>query len=262
MPSPDLPPNLDHLFTHRVDTRAVDFVRPADTDRPTWAVYQEARYLGTVHAQVSGAKRHWHVQSLREQHRDLDDAIRALRRPATWQVDQARARRWARDILDDPHMIVLDTQTTSLSDPWAVQIALTDHCGRVLFNEHLNPLADITPAATALHGTTPQKATTAASFSAFVPHLAHLLHGRRCLTYNAPFDYSVLERELHRHFRSPIRAQAWLRKSTWVDAMRPYAAWKGLWSARRGSYRYQQLGSSYDAATNCQLLLTTLEQLR
>ncbi len=48
----------------------------------------------------------------------------------------------------------------------------------------------------------------------------------------------------------------------WVDAMRPYATWKGLWSACRHSYRYQPLGSSYEAVTNCRLLLTTLEQVR
>ncbi|MER7983416.1 3'-5' exonuclease [Streptomyces sp. NPDC095817] len=262
MLSPDPPPNLDHLFTHYVDARAADFVRPADTERPTWAIYQEARYLGTVHAQISDVERHWHVQSLREQYRALDDAVRALRRPAaTWKADRARARSWAHRVLNDPHLIVLDTQTTSLADPWAVQIALTDSRGRVLFNEHLNPRADITPAATALHGITQQEAVTAPLFSQFVPHLAQLLHGRRCLTYNAAFDYNVLERELHRHFHNAAQARMWLARSTWVDAMRPYAAWKGLWSARRNGYRLQRLGSSYDAATNCRLLLTALEQV-
>ncbi|MEU9546208.1 3'-5' exonuclease [Streptomyces mirabilis] len=261
MPSPDLPLKLDHLFTHHVDTRPVDFVRPGDTDRPTWAVYEDTRYLGTVHARFDSGH-HWHVQSLREQHRDLDDAIRALRRPATWRADQARVRRWAHGILSDPRLVVLDVQTTTLTDPWAVQIGLTDRHGVLLFNEHLNPLAHIAPAATALHGITQQEAATSAPFAAIVPRLAQLLHGRRCLTYNAAFDRRVLERELHRHFRSSTRARDWLRQCTWVDAMRPYAAWKGLWSAHRRCYRYQPLGSTYEAVTNCRLLLTTLEQVR
>ncbi|MEU1408763.1 exonuclease domain-containing protein [Streptomyces sp. NPDC005728] len=153
-------------------------------------------------------------------------------------------------------------QTTTLTDAWAVQIGLTDRHGNVLFNEHLNPLADIAPAATALHGITPQQAATAPPFAAFVPHLAQLLYRRRCLTYNAAFDRTVLERELYRYFRSTTQAQAWLGQCTWVDAMRPYAAWKGLWSAHHHSYRYQPLGSSYEAVTNCRLLLTTLEQVR
>ncbi|GAA4339778.1 hypothetical protein GCM10023086_75020 [Streptomyces venetus] len=261
MPSPDLPLQLSHFFTRTVDTRAVHFVRPGDTDRPTWAVYEGTRYLDTVHAQFDTG-RHWHVQSLREQHPRLDDAIRAMRRPASWRAEHERVRRWARSILTDPHLVVLDVQTTTLTDPWAVQISLTDRHGNVLFNEHLNPLADIAPAATALHGITPQQAATAPPFAVFVSRLAQLLHHRRCLTYNAAFDRAVLERELHRYFRSTARAHAWLGQCTLVDAMQPYAAWKGLWSAHHHSYRYQPLGSSYEAVTNCRLLLTKLEQVR
>ncbi|MFG2794020.1 exonuclease domain-containing protein [Streptomyces sp. NPDC048419] len=261
MPSPDLPLHPSHLFTRTVDARAAHFVRPGDTDRPTWAVYEDTCYLGTVHAQFDSG-RHWHVQSLKEQHLRLDDAVRALRRPATWPADHERVGRWARNVLADPRLVVLDVQTTTLTEPWAVQIGLTDRHGNVLFNEHLNPLADVAPAATALHGITQQRAAAAPPFAAFVPHLAQLMHGRRCLTYNAAFDRRVLERELHRYFRCTTRARAWLGKSTWADAMGPYATWKGLWSARHRSYRCQPLGSSYEAVTNCRLLLTTLEQVR
>ncbi|MGI5380532.1 exonuclease domain-containing protein [Streptomyces sp. CA-251387] len=201
------------------------------------------------------------MQSLREQHPHLDHALRALRRPASWRTDHERVRRWARGILTDPRLVVLDVQTTDLTDPWAVQIGLTDRHGNVLFNEHLNPNARITPAATALHGLTQQQAATVPPFAAFVPRLAQLLFRRRCLTY-AAFDRAVLERELHRYFRSSMRARDWLGQCTWVDAMRPYAAWKGLWSARRHSYRYQPLRSSYEAVTNCRLLLTTIEGVR
>ncbi|MFJ6898192.1 3'-5' exonuclease [Streptomyces hokutonensis] len=261
MPPPDPSLRLEHLFTRTVDARAVNFVRPGDTDRPTWAAYDETHYLGTVHAQFDDG-RHWHVQSLREQHRHLDDAIRALRRPASWQAEHERVRRWASSILTDPRLIVLDVQTTNLTDPWAVQIGLTDRHGNALFNERLNPLADIAPTATSLHGITQQQAATAPPFGAFVPLLAQLLWSRRCLTYNAGFDRRVLERELRRYFHSATRSRAWLGQCTWAEAMRPYAAWKGLWSACRNAYRYQPLGSTYEAVTNCQRLLTTLEQIR
>ncbi|MEW2161155.1 3'-5' exonuclease [Streptomyces sp. NPDC007189] len=202
------------------------------------------------------------MQSLREEHFRLDDAIRAMRRPASWRARHERVRQWAHGILTDPRLVVLDVQTTALTDPWAVQIGLTDRHGNVLFDEHLNPLADIAPAATALHGITTQQVATAPPFAVFVPLLAQLLYRRRCLTYNMAFDRGVLERELYRYFGSTVQARSWLGQCIWVDAIRPYAAWKGLWSAHHHSYRYQPLGSSYEAVTNCRLLLSTLEQVR
>ncbi|WP_369198722.1 3'-5' exonuclease [Streptomyces djakartensis] len=261
MPSPDLPLQLGDLFTRTVDTQDVHLVRPGDTDRPTWAVYEGTRYLGTVHAQIDTG-RHWHVQTLREQHLRLDDAVRAMRRPASWQAKHERVRRWAREMLTEPSLVVLDVQTTGLDDPWALQVGLTDRHGNVLFNEHVNPLADVAPAATALHGISPRQAAAAPPFAVFVPRLAQLLHGRRCLTYNASFDRTVLHRELQRHFHDAATAQAWLDRCTFVDAMQPYSAWRGLWSAHHQSYRYQPLGSSYEAVANCRLLLTTLKQVK
>ncbi|MEV0529944.1 hypothetical protein AB0I66_41710 [Streptomyces sp. NPDC050439] len=43
--------------------------------------------------------------------------------------------------------------------------------------------------------------------------------------------------------------------------MAPYAAWRGLWSAHRRSYRYQPLGSTYNAVANCHLLLDAMQQM-
>ncbi|GLW19902.1 hypothetical protein Stsp01_66450 [Streptomyces sp. NBRC 13847] len=67
------------LFTRTVDAHPVQFVRPADTDRPTWATYEGGRYLGTVSPEPDGGRPLWRVQTTREAHRDLDDAVRAMR---------------------------------------------------------------------------------------------------------------------------------------------------------------------------------------
>ncbi|WP_185932628.1 hypothetical protein [Streptomyces sp. WAC 01325] len=75
------------------------------------------------------------MQSLREQHRHPGDAVRALRRPASWRADRKRVRRWVRSILTDPRLVVLGVQTTSLSDPWVVQGGLTGRHGNVLCDE-------------------------------------------------------------------------------------------------------------------------------
>ncbi|MEV6383163.1 3'-5' exonuclease [Streptomyces sp. NPDC051773] len=254
------PKRLDHLFSRTIDATPVHFVRPVDTDRPSWAAYQHHQYLGTLHAQPDSDS-WWHVQSTRERHTHLDDAVRALRRPATWPSERERVRQWVNALLADPRLLVLDVQTTSLATAWAVQIGMTDRHGNTLFDEIINPLADITPAAAALHGITPEHAATAPTFSALLPTITHIVRGRRCLAYNLDFDRGVLERELRRHHHSDAQAQQWLRTCSWEDAMAPCATWTGLWAAHRHAYRYQPLRGPYNAVANCRTLLTTLRQI-
>lgn len=255
--NPD-PRRLGNLFSRTIDAAPVRFVRPADTDRPTWVAYDSTGYLGTLHAQLDLDGR-WHVQSLGERHLDLDDAIRALRRPASWPAAQAQARRWARAMLKDPRLVVLDIQTTGLDDAWAVQIGLTDRSGNVLLDELVNPMADVTAPAAALHGFSSDQLATAPTFGALVPELVRNLTGRRCLAYNADFDRGVLEREIARLPVSTRHSRTVLEACSWHDAMAPYATWRGLWSARRNAFRYQRLGSTYDAVSNCHRLLETVE---
>ncbi|MFA7764912.1 hypothetical protein [Streptomyces sp. NRRL S-448] len=131
-----------HWLDYVVDGASVQLVRPSDTHRPSWAAYEAARDLGTVHGQFDLDGR-WHVQSLNECHLSLDDAVRALRRLATWAADRERVRRWATGNLRDPHLLALDVQTIGLHTAWAVQIALTDRDGNILFDELANPLAEI-----------------------------------------------------------------------------------------------------------------------
>jgi DNA polymerase-3 subunit epsilon len=50
------PAQWEDLFTRTVDEHPVQFVRPADTDRPTWATYEDSRYLGTLSAELDGGQ--------------------------------------------------------------------------------------------------------------------------------------------------------------------------------------------------------------
>ncbi|MFK4071880.1 exonuclease domain-containing protein [Streptomyces sp. NPDC029674] len=203
----------------------------------------------------------WHIQSLGERHRDLDDAVRALRRPATWLSDRQRVQRWAHHLLSDPSVVVLDVQTTGLEQAWAVQIGVTDRDGTVLLDEQVNPLGDITSAATSLHGLSRDLLVEAPTFATLLPDLGRLLAGHRCLAYNAEFDRGVLEREVQRLPTRMRGAAPLLDSCVWEDAMVPYAAWTGLWSAGRRAYRYQSLGGAYDAVDNCRRLLTTVKRM-
>ncbi|MGW1596998.1 3'-5' exonuclease [Streptomyces sp. NPDC002343] len=260
MRQPDRPFAHQHLFVRTVDAAPVRFVRPSDTDRETWVAYDGPHYLGTVHGQFD-TDGHWHIQSLHEDYLKLDDAVRAMRRPDTWRADRERVRRWARDILNDRRLLVVDVQTTGLTAARAVQIGVTDRDGNALFNELVNPLCDITAAAVTRHGLSPNRLATAPTFGAIMPDLARLLAGRLCLAYNARFDRGVLERETHRLPKNVRGTWGTRTPACWKDAMAPYAAWKGLWSTRHGTYRYQPLGSAYDAITNCRRLLATMHRM-
>lgn len=241
-------------------------VQPNDTDRPMWGAYSRpeqtpASFLGTVHVQDGDQDRRWRVQSTSDRYGHLDDAVRAMRRPTSWRQDRERARRWARTALDDPALRLLDIQTTGLAPAWAVQIAVLDTAGRVLIDEVLDPSAEITPDASALHGITAATVTDAPGFADLLPELTSVLHRRRCVAYGMRFDFRVLLEELNRHFRTSGPARRWMAASRWEDAMPQFAAAAGLWSARHHTYRWQRLDGAYHAATNCQTLLTQMHRL-
>ncbi|MFI9824571.1 3'-5' exonuclease [Streptomyces sp. NPDC052013] len=249
------------LFVREVDELPVQFVKPADTDGPTWAVYQDGAYLGTVSGEHDRGRATWWVQATREAHRCVDDAVRALRRPATWPQEREQAARWAAALLANDSLLAVDVETTGLENPYAVQIAVVDSAGDVLFNEYLRPEAVIEPAAIAVHGITPQRVATAATFGQLLPRLATTLHGHAVVAYNAAFDRTVFERELRRHLGDACTARDWLARIRWHDAMTPYAVWHGLWSAKHGTYRHQPLGGPHDAVADCRLLFDKLHTM-
>lgn len=255
------PARLEDLFTRTVDEHPVQFVRPADTDRPTWAAYEAGTYLGTVSAEPDGGRPRWRVQTTHEAHDDLDDAVRALRRPASWPREREQAARWARRLLADETLTAVDVETTGLDNAFAVQIAAVARDGTVVFNEYVRPNAVIEQAAIAVHKITPDRVEKAPAFGELLPRLADVLHGRTLVSYKADFDRGVFERELVRHHGDAAAAGRWLGRVRWEDAMVPYAVWRGLWSVKRGAYRNQPLGGPHDAVADCKLLLAKLEQM-
>ncbi|MFD7163703.1 3'-5' exonuclease [Streptomyces violascens] len=259
------PRNWADIFTVTVDTVPVNCIRPIDTDRPTWGIYKDGHhtytdYLGTLHARTDSDGL-WHVQKTQERHTTLADAIRTLRRPQSWQAERERVVDWARAILNDTELLLVDVQTTGLSQPWAVQIGALDHQGRILLDETINPDSSIDPRASALHGITTHRVVSAPTFADLLPQLTNLVTGKRCLAYNVAFDKEVFRRELLRHHRREGPVRRWLAASRWEDAMRPCAVAAGLWSAKYGTYQRQRMGGCYDAVRNCRILLDHVRRL-
>jgi DNA polymerase-3 subunit epsilon len=175
------PARWEDLFVRDVDERSVQFVRPADTDRPTWSLYEATVYRGTVTAESDGGRPLWRVQGTREAHRDLDDAIRVLRRPPSWTREREQVAAWARRLLADDSLLAVDVETTGLENAYAVQIAAVDRRGTVVFNEYVQPNAVLEPAAVAVHGITPDRLAQApVVFGELLPRLRALVRGFGC----------------------------------------------------------------------------------
>ncbi|MGI5353619.1 exonuclease domain-containing protein [Streptomyces sp. CA-250714] len=255
------PALLDDLFARDIDGRAARFVRPADTDRHDFAVYDGDDFLGMLYSDQVLGTTGWRLGGTTERHGALDDAVRALRRPRSWPRERAQVSDWARRLLEDESLTAVDVETTGLNEPWAVQIAATDRDGAVLFDAYLDPRAEIEPGAVAVHKITPEKVAGAPTFGELLPALTEALHGRTCVAYNMPFDRECLERELRRHHGSVEAAARWLGGCRWHDAMEPYAVWKGLWSVKRGRYRPQKLGGPHQAVEDCRFLLARVREM-
>ncbi|MFD8146080.1 3'-5' exonuclease [Streptomyces sp. NPDC059708] len=256
------PTTLGDQFAHTVDAVPAHLVRPADTTDAVWVVYEDSQPLGAVSATTREAAGAWRIQTTGERLNSLDDAVRALRRPRTWSRDRAQAADWARRTLADSRTLLIDLETTGLDAPYAVQIAAVDTRGNVLLDTLVNPVAPIEEGATAVHGISAEQLAGAPQFAELLPRLTDALTGRHCVAYQAAFDRDVWNRETARATAAGYHQAAALWASlTWADAMAPYAAWRGLWHAGRGTYRSQRLGGSHQAADDCLTLLSRLEEM-
>lgn len=209
---------------------------------------------------------------------------------AMFRADHDAASKWARQVLDDPATVVLDTETTGLHDAARiVDIAVLSMDGTVLLDSLVNPQVSMPAEATRIHGITDVAVSTAPTFSDLLVSLSTALHGRKAIIYNRDFDKRRLAIELHHHYsaryvnlekprngrrRIHPAARAWLAAQTWEDcAMVAYAEWCGDWTwdyearddeplYRQGDYRWQKLpGAGHRAADDCRAVIEVLKEM-
>ncbi len=209
---------------------------------------------------------------------------------AMFRADHDAAAKWARQILDDPAGVVLDTETTGLHDgARIVEIAVLDIDGTALLDSLVSPGVPIPAEATRIHGITDDMVKDSPTFSDLLVPLTAALQGRKVVIYNRDFDKRRLAIELHRHYsaryvnlekprngrrRIHPAARAWLAAQTWEDcAMGAYAEWCGDWTwdyearddeplYRQGDYRWQPLpGAGHRAADDCRAVIEVLKEM-
>lgn len=106
---------------------------------------------------------------------------------------RSHVRTLAREWVNDPTTVLLDTETTSLNG-WPIEVAVLDMDGRVLLDTLAAPPVPVEDAARAVHGITDDELRKAPTMRRVLDQLAAVLVGRRVLAYNARFDRDVLTR--------------------------------------------------------------------
>nr|WP_223190506.1 3'-5' exonuclease [Streptomyces sp. TRM68416] len=189
------------------------------------------------------------------------------------QAEEHRRRRvaelvdWAQTLVDDPTVVILDSETTGLEeDARIVDLAVYSMGGDVLLDTLIDPGVPVPAESTDIHGITNQMTTGAPSFADVLPRLGEVLKGRRCLIYNKSFDVGRLRHELtvhHRQAGTPdpaAAAAAWISGQQFEDVMLPYSEWFGDWSDYWGDYAWQPLyGGDHRALSDCRAVVDLLK---
>lgn len=156
--------------------------------------------------------------------------------PATSFDDRSVAVEWAKNTLESPSLVILDTETTGLnSTDEIVSIGVIDAQGNVLLDSLIKPLKVIPLAATNIHGISNMDVDSSPRLPEIYPEIARVLNNKVVVGYNIDYDLGMLRANCKRHKLPPIKPM--------VDycAMKKYAQFKGARNDMTGEYKWFKL---------------------
>jgi len=144
-------------------------------------------------------------------------------------------RRWAQDLLARPDLAILDTETTgNWGDEEITEIDIIGRDGVTIYHSMFRPARKIAPEASRITGITNDMLARSPRFLEAAGELAHVLHGRPVVIYNAEYDTKVLQLEYARCHLPMPRFESHC-------AMLAYAAFRGQPSSRGSGYQWHKL---------------------
>ena len=169
------------------------------------------------------------------------------------------AIRWARSLLLGGEFVVLDSETTGLSNPIDfVEVGVLSGWREPLFDSLIKPSCPIDPRAARVHGHTAESLAGERRFFEVYPDLLDVLWAKRVVVYNASYDRRVWDAAVG---RLGARAALAGELAPWECAMRAFAAYVGERS-KRGGYKSQKLpGADHTAIGDAQATLRLLERM-
>lgn len=138
--------------------------------------------------------------------------------------------------IQDPDLLVLDTETTGLTDnDEVIELAVVHYHSRVTaFHSLIRPTAPIAEEASKKHGLTLELLQHAPTLTEVWDAIRSVLHGKQVAAFNSNFDRDALDRSAKKYGLEPLEAK-------WLCVMREYAPLTGQWNTEKKSYRWPKL---------------------
>lgn len=159
------------------------------------------------------------------------------------------------DWATDPRLVILDTETTSLTGE-VIELGAVDGSGRTVFSGRFRPTCEIDPRAQAAHGITQGDLVDCPRFGERWPEIRDLLDGKRVVIYNARFDTArictSLDATLPRWYEAECGSPGGSRDLHLFNAfsrsaecvMDAYAPFGNRWNDHHGTYRWVKLSEA------------------
>ncbi len=153
--------------------------------------------------------------------------------------DRAKVQEWARALFASRNFYILDTETTGIGKgDEIVQIGVIDKHGDVVLDTLVKPTQPVPLGATEVHGLNDAMLAQAPTFADVYTTLSMKLAGAPLVAYNMDFDWRMLKQTTGL-YKLPM-----LRTGVRHCAMKQYAAFRGVWNNRRGSYTWHSLSKA------------------
>ncbi len=165
--------------------------------------------------------------------------------------DKEQPIQWAKDILSQDNIVILDTETTGL-DGEIVEIAIIDLQGNIILDQRIKPLGEMYPRAEEVHGISLDMLADKPSFKDVYPLIKKAVQGKKVIIYNAQFDIGILQSDCVANGLDEIKFKS-------DCAMLWYAQYYGDWNHYYKSYRWQPLNGTHGALGDC---IATLELIK
>lgn len=176
------------------------------------------------------------------------------------ELDRRKASRWAKALLSAKEFVVLDSETTGLTDPIGfVELAVADPEGRPLLETTVRPWLPIEPGAAKVHGYRAEDLDSSPTFRDIYPDILDAISGKRVVVYNSAYDRRVFDAEVSRLGARGALLGKYI--PAWECAMGWYSQYVGQ-RTNKGGYRFQKLpGGDHSALGDCRATLAVLEKM-